>query len=48
MISFKKGSPRFKNRRKVAEGIAKKNPGMPMSKKMAIATSVVKRMKNRH
>lgn len=44
-LSFKKGTAAFKKRKKIAEGIAKKNPNMPMAKKFAIASSVVKKMK---
>ena len=45
-MSFKKGSFGFKKRKKVAESIAAKNPGMSMAKKFAIATSAVEKSEN--
>lgn len=42
-VSFKKGTFAFKKRRKVAEAIAKKSPGMPMDKKFKIATAAVEK-----
>lgn len=41
-MSFKKGTFGFKKRRKVAEAVGKKDPGLSMSSKFKIATSAIK------
>lgn len=42
-ISFRKGGSAYRQRKKVAEGVARSNPGLSKSRKFAIATSAVKR-----
>lgn len=44
LADFGKGSAMAKKRSDIAEGIAKKNPGIPMSSKFAIATAQTKKV----
>jgi hypothetical protein len=44
-MSFKKGTAAATERSRIAEGIQREHPGMPMGKKMAIATAAVKKEK---
>lgn len=42
-LSFKAGTRAYKKRRRVAEAIARKHPGVSMSSKFRIATAAVNR-----
>jgi len=42
-VSFKKGTKAFKKRKRIAEGIARRNPVMPIDRKFRLATAAVKK-----